>query len=254
MYVYTYSINPSQQAVDMGVVYIVVGIFILWGLGALFSTQTAMTFVDNTSEACEAQLQKRTVQIGVMVACAVLVVASFAGTYDNNSSRFVSLFGLSVFIFLCWAFSWHRSQVSWRPVIGGFVLQFILALFILRTQAGFNFFKFIGDQISILLDYTKAGSSFVYGYLATGLRIDPAVLGEFNATLTTTSSSAVENVTINAFGIELGGGHADFGVFFFSVLSTVIFFSSLVSVLFYLGFLQALIHGLGRIMAVALGK
>ena len=51
----------------------------------------------------------------------------------------------------------------WRPVIWGLALQFIFGLLILRTGAGRKFFEFVGDQINVFLDYSDAGSSFVFG-------------------------------------------------------------------------------------------
>ena len=54
-------------------------------------------------------------------------------------------------------------QIIWRPVLWGLALQFIFGLLILRTGAGRNFFEVIGDQISVFLDYSDAGASFVFG-------------------------------------------------------------------------------------------
>jgi nucleoside permease NupC len=51
----------------------------------------------------------------------------------------------------------------WRPVLWGLALQFIFGLIILRTGAGRKFFEVVGDQISVFLDYSDAGASFVFG-------------------------------------------------------------------------------------------
>ncbi|MGH0168392.1 UNVERIFIED_CONTAM: hypothetical protein FKN15_054650 [Acipenser sinensis] len=53
--------------------------------------------------------------------------------------------------------------VSWRAVFWGLGLQFALGLFIIRTDPGFEAFNWLGKQIQIFLDYTKAGSGFVFG-------------------------------------------------------------------------------------------
>lgn len=58
-------------------------------------------------------------------------------------------------------FSLH--QVRWRPVIWGIALQVIFAFVILRTTHGYLAFKFIGDQVTVFLDYTNQGSKFVFG-------------------------------------------------------------------------------------------
>ena len=51
----------------------------------------------------------------------------------------------------------------WRPVLWGLALQFIFGLLILRTGIGREFFKIMGDQINIFLDYSDAGAKFVFG-------------------------------------------------------------------------------------------
>lgn len=71
------------------------------------------------------------------------VLIIFIGTFtspqseDNtNSNRAVSLFGLLVFIGVFYATSNNRKMINWHTVIVGMLAQFILALFVLRTQVG----------------------------------------------------------------------------------------------------------------------
>lgn len=42
-------------------------------------------------------------------------------------------------------------------------LQLVFALIILRTSQGFQAFKFLGDTVTTFLEYTDAGSAFVFG-------------------------------------------------------------------------------------------
>ncbi|XP_018423138.1 PREDICTED: sodium/nucleoside cotransporter 1, partial [Nanorana parkeri] len=53
--------------------------------------------------------------------------------------------------------------VSWRAVMWGLGLEFVLGIFIIRTEPGYQAFKFLGEQIQIFLNYTTAGSGFVFG-------------------------------------------------------------------------------------------
>ncbi len=48
-------------------------------------------------------------------------------------------------------------------VLSGLVLQFIFGLLILKWTVGFKAFNWIGDQITIFLAYSDAGSAFVFG-------------------------------------------------------------------------------------------
>ena len=45
----------------------------------------------------------------------------------------------------------------------GIGIQFILALIILRWDAGFDAFKWLGDRVAEFLRHTDAGSKFVFG-------------------------------------------------------------------------------------------
>ncbi|EDV25883.1 uncharacterized protein TRIADDRAFT_11737, partial [Trichoplax adhaerens] len=81
--------------------------------------------------------------------------------------RFASFGGLLAYLFLCWFFSKHRSQVRWRPVIVGIIIQFFMGLLILRTSAGFQVFNFLGNLITTFLNFTDSGSIFVFGELYT---------------------------------------------------------------------------------------
>ncbi|WP_017718895.1 NupC/NupG family nucleoside CNT transporter [Kamptonema formosum] len=77
--------------------------------------------------------------------------------------RAISLLGLAVFVGLSYAFSANRRAVRWPPVLWGIALQLILALLIIRTDAGFRAFKFLGDVMTGFLDFSDAGAKFVFG-------------------------------------------------------------------------------------------
>ena len=54
-------------------------------------------------------------------------------------------------------------QVNWHTVFWGISLQFYLALFLLRTQAGSEMFDWLGQRLQEFLAYTNEGSKFVFG-------------------------------------------------------------------------------------------
>ncbi|CAB3989736.1 Solute carrier family 28 member 3 [Paramuricea clavata] len=100
------------------------------------------------------------------VVYAVLIIAIIvflAIDTRKKPIRFLSLFGLVAYIFIAYIFSKHRSKIVWRPVIWGLALQLIFGLLILRTSVGNKIFEVMGDQINIFLDYSDAGSIFVFG-------------------------------------------------------------------------------------------
>lgn len=108
--------------------------------------------------------------------------------------RLQSFGGLLVFLLLGWIFSKYPSrvilclfyayfmfytlrslskfsfsfsqQVKWRHVSWGIALQLIFGLIVLRWDFGRRAFECLGSKFSLLLDYSVAGSEFVFGYLA----------------------------------------------------------------------------------------
>ncbi|XP_026565594.1 sodium/nucleoside cotransporter 2 isoform X3 [Pseudonaja textilis] len=100
------------------------------------------------------------------VLCAVLLIALITWLALDMSQRkeqLVSLGGFCVLIFLLFLFSKHHMAVPWSAVLWGLGLQFALGLFIIRTEPGFQAFQWMGNQIQAFLNYTTAGSSFVFG-------------------------------------------------------------------------------------------
>jgi len=63
---------------------------------------------------------------------------------DNNyKNRAISLAGLTVTYFLLYLTSSDRRRIVWRTVLVGVLCQYLLALFVLRTQPGYDIFNFI---------------------------------------------------------------------------------------------------------------
>jgi len=102
--------------------------------------------------------------LGTAGSIAVILVGSFVTeeSADNTrANRAVSLFGLVVILFFVWLSSTNRKAVQWQTIVVGMLTQFIIAVFVLRTQAGYDIFKFIGDRASDLLGFAAKGVSFL---------------------------------------------------------------------------------------------
>jgi CNT family concentrative nucleoside transporter len=143
------------------------------------------------------------------------------------SPRLQAIAGIVAFIALVAAFSQNLRAVSWRTVGWGIALQLSLALFILKLEVGgvrpgYAFFSRVGDMVKQFLEFTNAGSQFVFGALA-----NPAVLEK---------------------GLGPGSGF----VFAFTALPTIIFVSSFFTVLYYFGILQFVVRVFARAMQFAL--
>ncbi|NWJ12237.1 S28A1 protein, partial [Crypturellus undulatus] len=81
----------------------------------------------------------------------------------KNPKQLISFAGFCFLVLVLFACSKHHRAVSWRAVLWGLGLEFLLGLFILRTTPGIQAFQWLGDQIQVFLSYTTAGSKFVFG-------------------------------------------------------------------------------------------
>ena len=83
--------------------------------------------------------EKLRIPAGAAIVIAVMLIGGFASpeSRDNTrGNRAISLFGLALIIFVMWATSKHRSMVKWHTVIVGMLVQFLVALFVLRSKVG----------------------------------------------------------------------------------------------------------------------
>ncbi len=131
-------------------------------------------------------------------------------------ARFAGLLGLLAIILCAYIFSTRRAAIQKRVLIWGIVLQFGFAFLVLKTKFGELFYG-ISIFVNAVLNYTAAGSSFV-------------------------------------FGDKLGIKNNQFGVIFaFQVLPIVIFIASLFAILYYLGIMQVFVKGMAIIMLRFMG-
>src|SRR5689334_5727091 len=125
--------------------------------------------------------------------------------------RFVGVLGLAVLMGLAFIFSTNRRAIRWKTVGLGLGLQFLFGLIVLRWDFGRYVISKAGKAVTTLLEYSFAGSSFVFG--------------------------------------ELGAKGGKLGFFFaFQVLTTIIFVSAFFAVLYHLGVMQFVIRQIAKVM------
>jgi CNT family concentrative nucleoside transporter len=146
---------------------------------------------------------------------------------DDWLIRLQSLVGFVGILGLAYALSTARTAIKGRVVAWGLGLQVLFALAVLKTDIGQVSFQWLGDRIRQLLEYSVAGSAFVFG-----------VLGD---------RAAWSQVMTGALG-EAG---AQYGVVFaFQILPTIIFIAALFAILYYLGVMQVVV----RLFAVVMNR
>ncbi|XP_061577844.1 sodium/nucleoside cotransporter 1 [Cololabis saira] len=104
-----------------------------------------------------------------IVAVLALLVVWLVLDTSKRPEQLISFGGVCMFVVLWFLLSAHRAMISWRPVFWGLGMQFCIGLFIIRTEPGLIAFNWLGKQVQIFLDYTKAGSSFVFGDLINNI-------------------------------------------------------------------------------------
>ncbi len=125
----------------------------------------------------------------------------------------LGMFSLLVIAFL---FSSNRKGIDWKKVGIGLSIQLIIAIGVLKVEFIQVIFEFVGKIFINILEYTKAGSQFLFDGLVADM---------------------------NTFGY----------IFAFQVLPTIIFFSALTSLLFYLGIIQWIVKVLAIVLSKFLG-
>lgn len=130
--------------------------------------------------------------------------------------RFTGLLGIILILGLAYLMSNNRKAINYRTVGVGFGLQVVLAIFILKTEAGQIVFQWLGDSINTLLGQADKGAMFVFGSL----------------------------VNRELMGKAFGAGNEY--IFFFKVVPTIIFVAVLVNMFYYLGVLQRVVAFIGK--------
>ncbi len=150
-------------------------------------------------------------------------------------SRLQPAIGLTVMIAALYLLSTDRKAVRWRIVAWGLGLQFLFALFVLRTGAGQAVFGGVNRAFLAVASAAEAGGAFVFGPMA---RQDSVPVGE---------------VAGDGAFVPSGRGVARTGfIFAFRVLPSIIFFSALMAAGYHLGLMQRLVRGIARVMAVSM--
>jgi CNT family concentrative nucleoside transporter len=79
-----------------------------------------------------------------------------------------STLGVLAFLGFAWAISENRHAVAWKPAALALVLSFALALLLLKVPAIKAAFALANQAVDAIAAASKAGTSFVFGYLGGG--------------------------------------------------------------------------------------
>jgi CNT family concentrative nucleoside transporter len=131
--------------------------------------------------------------------------------------------GIAALLLLAWAISEDRFRVPLRVVVAGVLLQFAVALLLLKFPPAAKAFLLLNDGVEALQKATDAGTGFVFGYLGGG-------------------------------ALPFAETHpgASF-IFAFRALPLVLVISALATVLFYWGVLQRIVQAFAWVLRRSVG-
>ena len=136
----------------------------------------------------------------------------------STSTLWRGILGMFSLILMAFLFSANRKAINWKRVAIGLSLQLIIAVGVLKVSFIQKGFELVGKLFIEILEYTKAGSEFLFSGLISDM---------------------------DSFGY----------IFAFQVLPTIMFFSALTSLLFYLGIIQWIVKilaiGLSKFLGIS---
>lgn len=124
-----------------------------------------------------------------------------------------AILGILVLTAIAWLLSTDRKAIRWRSVLFAFILQFALALLILKTPGVEMVFRYVARAFVKVISFTDYGSDFLLNSWKLEGDVAP---GLFN--------------------------------FAFRILPTIIFFSALSALFYYLGVLQKVVYVFAWVM------
>ncbi len=128
------------------------------------------------------------------------------------------LIGITAMLAIAFLMSNNRKAINYKTVVVGLILQFLLAVFILKFAPGKIIFEYIGKFVGKILDFANEGANFVFGPLNNSPEIMQELFGD------------------KSF------------MFAMKLLPTLIFMMILVNILYYYGIMQRVVAILGKIV------
>ena len=76
-----------------------------------------------------------------------------------------SALGLVAFLLIAWSMSEKRRSIAWRTVLAGLAMQVVMAALLLKLPVAKQVFLALNEAMLALDSASRAGTSFVFGYL-----------------------------------------------------------------------------------------
>lgn len=132
--------------------------------------------------------------------------------------RFFGIFGIIFILGISYLMSNNKKAISVKTVLNGLILQFLMAVFVLKVPIGQMIFEKIGLFIQKILAFSMQGADFVFGVLTC----NPHRMCEVF--------------------------QSDVGIFALKLIPATIFVMILINILYYYGIMQRVVAVIGKAM------
>jgi len=107
------------------------------------------------------------VRLGALVvltlAMLAIILLQVLPGHPHRQSRLQAFAGMLAILGLSTLVSRDRGSIDWLLVVSGLLAQFFLGFFVLRTSAGMEFFRDLGDSMTNVLHFSDEGAHFLFG-------------------------------------------------------------------------------------------
>lgn len=121
----------------------------------------------------------------------------------------LNVLGILIVMGILFLLSWDRRHISWKAVIKAIIIQFIIAIILVKLPIGKTIIKIISNGVTAVINCGQDGLRFAFGSLADS-------------------------------------GASSGSIFIIQTLGNIIFVSALVSLLYYLGILGFIVKWIGK--------
>lgn len=128
------------------------------------------------------------------------------------------ILGIFAILLIAYLMSNNRKAINYKTITVGLLLQFFLAVFILKFEPGKIMFEYIGKFVEKILDFANEGANFVFGPLSNSPDIMSQLFGD------------------KSF------------MFVMKLIPALIFMMILVNIMYYYGIMQRIVAFFGKIV------
>lgn len=128
----------------------------------------------------------------------------------------LNILGLILSLGICWSLSYNRKAIRWRTIGAAFIIEFMIALIMVKVPIGTNVVSILSTAITAVINCGNEGLNFVFGDL-------------------------------------FHGGPTGMYVFIIQSLGNIIFVSALISALYYLGIIGFIVKWIGKVVGKLMG-